>query len=80
MLGLVLSYGATFLLNDFLFGNNANAYLSGDTLLTPGMLLSPWTFLAAFGFCLLMNLLSAGIPAWKASRMNIVDAINQREE
>lgn len=80
MLGLVLSYGATFLLNDFLFGNNANAYLSGDTLLTSGMLLSPWTFLTAFGFCLLMNLLSAGIPAWKASRMNIVDAINQREE
>ena len=25
---------------------------------------------------LLMNLLSAGIPAWRASRMNIVEAIN----
>ena len=75
-----LSYGATFLLNGFLFGNSANAYLNGDTSLTPGMLLSPWAFLSAFGFCLLMNLLSAGIPAWRASRMNIVDAINQRGE
>lgn len=80
MLGLALSYGATFLLNGFLFGNSANAYLNGDTSLTPGMLLSPWAFLSAFGFCLLMNLLSAGIPAWRASRMNIVDAINQRGE
>lgn len=80
VLGLALSYAATFLLNGFLFGNSANAYLSGDTSLTPGMLLSPRVFLAAFGFCLLMNLLSAGIPAWRASRMNIVDAINQKEE
>lgn len=79
-LGLALSYCATFLLNGFLFGNSANAYLNGDTSLTPGMLLSPWAFVAAFAFCLLMNLLSAGIPAWRASRMNIVDAINQRGE
>ena len=80
VLGLGMSYAATFLLNGFLFGNSTNAYLSGETSLTPGMLLSPWAFVAAFGFCLLMNLLSAGIPAWRASRMNIVDAINQRGE
>lgn len=78
VLGFLLSYAATFVLNGFLFGDSANAVLSGDTTLTPGMLLSPWTFAAALLFCLLMNLLSAGIPAWKASRMNIVDAINQR--
>lgn len=78
VLGLALSYAATFLLNGFLFNNSTNAYLSGETALTPGMLLSPWAFLAAFGFCLLMNVLSAGIPAWKASRMNITDAINQK--
>lgn len=78
ILGLALSYAATFLLNGFLFNNSSNAYLSGETTLTPGMLLSPWAFVAALGFCLLMNLLSAGIPAWRASRMNITDAINQR--
>ena len=76
LLGVLLSYAATFVLNGFLFGNSTNAYLSGDTSLTAGDLLSPWIFLAAFGFCLLMNLLSAGIPAWRASRMNIVEAIN----
>ena len=76
LLGLALSYAATFVLNGFLFGNSTNAYLAGETSLTAGALLSPWIFLAAFLFCLLMNLLSAGIPAWRASRMNIVEAIN----
>ena len=79
LIGLLLSYLATFLLNGFLFGNTLNAYLAGETTLTAGQLLSPWIFLAAFGFCLLMNLLSSGIPAWRASRMNIVEAINQKE-
>lgn len=76
LLGLLLSYAATYLLNGFLFGNSTNAYLSGESSLTAGALLSPWIFMAAFIFCLLMNLLSAGIPAWRASRMNIVEAIN----
>lgn len=76
LLGLLLSYVATFVLNGFLFGNSINAYYSGETTLTAGTLLSPWIFLVAFAFCLLINLLSAGIPAWRASRMNIVEAIN----
>ena len=79
LLGLGLSYAATFLLNGFLFGTSANAYMAGETTLTAGQLLSPWIFLAAFLFCLVMNLLSSGIPAWRASRMNIVEAINQKE-
>lgn len=78
VLGLALSYAATFLLNGFLFVDSNNATMAGETSLTPGMLLSPWAFVAAVGFCLLMNVLSAGIPAWRASRMNITDAINQR--
>ena len=78
VIGLTLSYGATFLLNDFLFSNSINAIQMGETNLTVGMLFSPMIFVAAFLFCLLMNLLSAGIPAWRASRMNIIDALNQR--
>ena len=50
VLGLALSYAATFLLNGFLFNNSTNAYLSGETALTPGMLLSPWAFLGHFRF------------------------------
>ena len=33
VVGLALSYAATFLLNDFLFSNSTNAYLSGETCL-----------------------------------------------
>lgn len=29
-------------------------------------------------FCFLLNLLSAGIPVWKASRVNVVDALNNK--
>ena len=47
LLGLALSYAATFVLNGFLFGNSTNAYLAGETSLTAGALLSPWIFLAA---------------------------------
>lgn len=78
VLGLLLSYLTAFLLNSFLFGNSENITLGGETYLSMDMLFSPLTFLIAFCFCLLLNLLSAGIPAWRVSRMNIVDAINQR--
>ena len=65
ILGLILSYSATFLLNSFLFDNSENAGLAGETSLSTDMLFSPLTFLVAFCFCLLLNLLSAGIPAWR---------------
>lgn len=78
VIGLLFSYAATFVLNDFLFSNSRNAIQMGETSLSADMLLNPTVFVATLLFCLLMNLLSAGIPAWKASRMNIMDALNQR--
>lgn len=47
--------------------------------LTVGMLLKPETFVVAFLFTLLLNLLSAGLPAWRVSRMPIVDALHDAE-
>ena len=40
------------------------------------MLLQWDTFLWAFFFCFVLNLLSSGLPAWKASRNGIVNAIS----
>lgn len=40
------------------------------------MILDPVIFAAALLFCMILNLLSAGIPAWQAARMNIVAALN----
>ena len=34
------------------------------------------TFLWAFFFCFVLNLLSSGLPAWQASRIGIMNAIN----
>lgn len=80
VLGLVLSYAGTFLLDDFLFSNSESMIMmgNGQTTLSADMLLNPTVFVAAFAFCLVLNVLSAGIPAWRASRMNITDALNQK--
>lgn len=50
-----------------------------DTLIRPDMLFSPLLFLVAFGFCLLLNLLSALIPAWHAMRIPIVQALGTKK-
>lgn len=50
-----------------------------DTQISPDMLFSPWIFIAAFIVCLLLNLLSAWWPAWKALCKNIVYSLNQKK-
>lgn len=42
------------------------------------VLINPTVFLLAFIFCFILNLMSSIIPAWQASRTNIVNAINGR--
>lgn len=76
--GLLLSYGSVFVLNDYLFGNSGNVGLVGNATLSSDMLFSPLTFLIALMFCLLLNLLSAGLPAWRVSKMNVVEALNEK--
>jgi putative ABC transport system permease protein len=51
---------------------------AADMVVTPtvGMILNWQTLVAAFLACLALNLISAAIPAWHASRLNPVDAIN----
>ncbi len=67
VLGLIISWLAAFALKDLLFENSS---------LSLGMIFDPLLFVGAFFFCLMMNLFSAGIPAWRASRVNIITAIN----
>ena len=47
----------------------------GKTGLSTGMF-NGAVFIAAFLFCLVLNLFSAGLPAWRMSRLNITDSIN----
>lgn len=49
----------------------------GDT--PPFTALLNWgTILAAIFICFILNILSASVPAWQASRMNPVDALNSK--
>ncbi len=70
-IGLLLSFGLLSLCKSLFF--------SGDVSLTHDMLIQPLTFVAAFFFTLILNLLSAAIPAWRASRMPITEALHDME-
>ncbi|WP_303025975.1 ABC transporter permease [uncultured Parabacteroides sp.] len=70
LLGLCLSYVAMWLLRDWLLVTSL-----GEAGLSMNML-NGYVFLAALFFCLVMNLMSAGIPAWRVSRVNITNSIN----
>lgn len=71
ILGFALSFILLMLCKSFL--------LSGSTLITADMLLKPEVFIGALLFVLLLNLLSAGIPAIRISRKEIVTALNENE-
>ncbi len=69
-LGLVLSYLGLYLLRNWLLTTTMGV----DSL--TGSMFSITVFLYAFLFCMVMNLLSAGIPAWNVSRSKIIDSLN----
>lgn len=51
-----------------------------DEVVRPALsLLLNWRILLyAFGACFILNILSASVPAWQASRLNPVEAINAK--
>lgn len=60
----------------FLGGKSVLAEGSDVTGLTLGMIFNMTTFFTALLFCFLLNLLSALIPSWQASRTRIVNALS----
>lgn len=73
IIGLIASYIVVFYMRDWLLG------IPPDNAIPIGTLVSPWIFVAVFVICILINLLSSGIPAWRASRMNITNSLNQND-
>lgn len=78
VVGLIFSYLAVYAMRTWLFTNSDNIGTAGDFSLSMGALFSPAGFVLAFVFCLLINLLSAGLPAWLATRRTIVDSLNDK--
>ena len=71
IVGLALSFVLLSFSKDFLLQNN--------TMLNMDMLFQPVTFVAALFFVLVMNILSAGIPAIRIARQPIVEALKGNE-
>ncbi len=80
IIGLILSLAGVWLFADTLFEVDTWQGVSSALRVTGEMLFRWSTFGWALLFCLILNLLSAGIPAWRASRLNPVEAINQVED
>ena len=78
VVGLIFSYLAVYAMRTWLFTTSDNIGTAGDFSLSMGALFSPAVFVLAFVFCLLINLLSAGLPAWLATRRTIVDSLNDK--
>jgi putative ABC transport system permease protein len=74
-LGLIVSYLAVTCMSDWLLVTEIVSMRGGVASISAEMVVNPMVFIYAFLFCLVLNLLSAGIPAWRASRANIVNAI-----
>ncbi len=77
VLGLLLSVVFAYVGNEFLFAQPQSQTLN-PPVVDASILLQPDTFLWALFFCFVLNLLSSGIPAWRASRIGIVSALGGR--
>ena len=77
VVGLLLSVAFAYVGDAVFFAQEYSATLNPPTV-DAAILLHASTFLWTLLFCFLLNLLSTGIPAWRASRMNIVEAIGGR--
>ena len=78
LIGLVCSYVFIYFAADYFFSiSNADSSALKYASSTPAMsMLFTWTnFFAALGACFVLNLLSAFLPAWKASRVEPAVAI-----
>ena len=76
IIGLGLSCIAVTLVKDRLFSAESwGVQFVGENTIPISAFISHIVFVYVFFACVLLNLLSSGIPAWRASRLNIVDAI-----
>ncbi|MDF9831443.1 ABC transporter permease [Parabacteroides sp. PF5-6] len=74
VVGLLLSYGVIYQMKHWLLGVPEDSYIPFNALVSWPVLLS------VVLVCVLLNLLSAGIPAYRASCMNIVNSLTQNDK
>lgn len=79
ILGLIVAWSFTSSADwmlDSISGNELSAKISADmSRVTPDMLFAPSVFGCAFLFCIILNVISALIPAWHSLRKPIVNSL-----
>lgn len=73
--GLLLSFAAVALLKDRLLADLMTVNASESFSLPASAFFNPWLFVLMLLFCLFINLLSAIVPVWNASRTTIIETI-----
>lgn len=63
-----------------IFTSASTQMTASTAILDPMMVLNPQTVLSIFLLCFILNILSSGIPAWQASRINPVEAIGHNSK
>lgn len=76
-LGLLLSFITVHFISDYGFNYNNYFGLDIEPHFNPSVFITPGTFLLTFIFCVIINLLSAGIPAWRVSSASIVKSLRE---
>lgn len=76
VIGLILTIVFGSLLYDLVFTTGWFEHFSAKATVSVRSLLDWSMFAYALLFCFVLNILSSGIPAWRASRINPVEAIN----
>lgn len=75
VVGLLFCLLISYVWGGTLFADSQLMHLNTAPVIEWKMLFKLSTFIYALLFCLLLNLLSSGWPAWRASRMSIINAL-----
>ncbi|MCD7977190.1 MAG: ABC transporter permease [Tannerellaceae bacterium] len=74
LLAILFYWVTTFFLKDMVFISGSQWGLDVTPEVPAELIFNPVVFLLAFLFCLIINLLSAGLPAWKISSLTVIDS------
>ena len=80
ILGFVITVFTLFMCRNWIFSLlDMTSDAMGDVNITSEMLFSPTIFLFSFLVCIILNFMSALIPAWRSLRRPIVDSLNVKK-
>lgn len=81
IIGFALSLIVCYMFTELIMANGFFDSRSAESMrLSIWMLINPYTLIFTLLFCFVLNLLSAGIPAWNAAKVSPVEAISSSKQ